>query len=652
MKKERKKMRENHRPVRIPEGIEIGRSEPPVARAGERGTWRFFFTLSRNIPEDRHLVLFLSGGRNNKGSWLKPEDDDSPLEEFMILERQGRDRLRLADQRRSYAHDFLAFEVPEGGLQAGETLVATLGKPAGAITQSLSLPDKFVLLMEWVPGQEAAPPNTIFGDVLSKIVGACVIDIVGGTLDHLRAYAPSSVKPGEEFSILIRPEDAYGNVSSGTPGEIVLKLGKRELHATISEVEGSACRVAEGIQLEEEGVHRISVSETATSLSTTTNPILCSRALTERLYWGYIHGHTEFSDGTGSIEHYFRYMRDECKLDFSAPGDHDHLWETSEEMWRLTCEAVARYNEPHRFTTFLGYEWAKWRKNGDGDRNVYYLEDHRPLYRSDNECYPTPSHLFEALEDETAIVIPHHTAGNGNHCDWKDHEPEKERLVEIYSFWGNSERSYRDGNLFPIRPVGATPSERIDAGEVPEGFVQRALALGWRVGFCGGGDDHIAHAGDEVRVGAQPWRYKSGLMALYADANTRDALWKAMYERRAYATTGARIIVRFSLSGFPMGKEVSLSESPSLRSSRRLAVCVHGTAPIKSIEIVRNNTDIHRVRPEEMDSSFEWEDSEALDEINLPPTKFTSVPFTFYYLRVTQYDGETAWTSPIWILSK
>ena len=265
------------------------------------------------------------------------------------------------------------------------------------------------------------------------------------------------------------------------------------------------------------------------------------------------------------------------------------------------------------------------------------------MFRSDDGHYPTPPDLFAALKDETALVIPHHPANVGNHCDWKDHDPTKERLVEIYSVWGSSERSAADGNPFSMtgRPEN----------EVHDGFVQRALAMGWRVGFTAGGDDHLGHPGDDSVHTDMRGRYKAGLLAVYSKDNTRDSIFEALYNRRCYGTTGPRIIADFQVNGSQMGSELSVREHASLAHSRTIAVSVHGTDRIARIEIVRNNEDVHVVQPNQLDASLEWTDTEPLSQINLPPAEHSSQPFTFYYVRITQADGEMAWLSPVWILA-
>lgn len=86
-------------------------------------------------------------------------------------------------------------------------------------------------------------------------------------------------------------------------------------------------------------------------------------------------------------------------------------------------------------------------------------------------------------------------------------------------------------------------------------------------------------------------------------------------------------------------------------AAREFGVRVHGTAGIRAVEIVRNNREVHGRPGDGLDAVFEWTDTEPLAEINLPPARFAARPFTFYYLRVTQDDGQMAWASPIWITS-
>jgi hypothetical protein len=457
--------------------------------------------------------------------------------------------------------------------------------------------------------------------------------VLGGELHHLSARAPSQCAPGEEIPILVRPEDKNNGLSFGGVTSISARRDGKELQHTVETIPGSTClRVR--LRIDVEGIHRLLLRDDESGLEASTNPIVCrSRKSDRNVYWGMIHGHTEMSDGAGSIEHYFRQMKEEAALHFGAPGDHDHTWETSDRMWRDICEAVARWNEPLGFVTFLGYEWAKWRKNGDGDRNVYFREDHRPIYRSDDGHFPTPPDLFRALREEQAIIIPHHTANAGNWCDWKDHDMKRERLVEIFQCRGSYESQ-----------DGPAP-EKSDKPPKPEGFVSRALEMGWRVGFTAGGDDHAGHAGTDFLAGP----YKSGLTAVFAEELTRRALWDALWNRRTVATTGPRILLHYMLNENELGTELNVASAPELRESRRLNIEFHGTAPVERVEVMRNNAPAHVFDEPGLDGALEWTDEKPLSEVALPPAKFCPTWFCFYYVRMVQTDGEVAWASPIWI---
>ena len=62
-----------------------------------------------------------------------------------------------------------------------------------------------------------------------------------------------------------------------------------------------------------------------------------------------------------------------------------------------------------------------------------------------------------------------------------------------------------------------------------------------------------------------------------------------------------------------------------------------GTRPFLNVEILRNGETIHRSSPGRVDVDLRFRD--------LEPSAGTS----YYYVRLTQEDGQTAWSSPIWV---
>lgn len=629
--------------------------DPPTAMAGVRDTWRVRLS-GLAVPEGGIVRLRLGGGRDNKSDWKRPQTEDPGANEYVTASCSGEAELEVAAPPFEAVADIVVDMTVRGApLRADDEITVVLGDTSGggdgSTPQTFSQPAKKFDVFVAEPTEGDDEPRFI------RAAGAPTIDVVGGPMDRLRVLVPPTVPAGREFEITIKAEDVFGNVASVYQGELSIETSDNDICTGPAQAmfagPGGGVITVKGFRAHSRGLVRIIVTDRTSDIRYLSNPLLITRYDQSQLYFGVIHGHTNCSDGIGSVEDYYACMRDDNRLDFGAVSDHDHDFETTEEHWREIQRVTAETNEPGRFVTLLGYEWAKWRRNGAGDRNVYYDTDYQPMYRSGDEHYPTPRDLFEALQGHRAIVIPHHPASTGNFCDYRDHDPEKERLVEIYSIWGSSELSARDGNPYPMRPTGLPRSGfadvPIDSGERPEGFVQRALAMGRRLGFVGGGDDHDGHPGDPVATGAEPFRYRDGLMGVWAPELTREAIFQAMYDRHTYATTGARIIVLFRVSGAFMGEELRLADQPELAQRRTIEAFVAGEAKLAQVEVIRNNEVVHYFRPEGSDTTLEWTDDELLEPLALTPCDDRE-RFVFYYLRVLQSDGEMAWASPVWVL--
>ena len=612
----------------------------------------FTLTLPREVTGQ--TLVFWSGGHR----WIKleiPMQNAQPAGEGYVSARViGGPQLKPVPRPPpAKMHELMrvAFEIPGGSIPAGTGLKIILGDSSlgspGARSPRFSASGVFLALTS-EPRPADLPPHDL------NWVGAFPVEIVGGPLDNIRVLAPSQVKKGERFSLTIRPQDRYGNISPQVPRRLLVKLDGKTREQPISPDRLNRVGAVElnGFEITGNGVARIAVEDPDTGLKARSNPILVEDPA-RRLFWGLIHEHTELSDGLGSVDRCYHNMRYGSRLDFGAVSDHDHRFETSDAMWEMAREAAIRHHKPGAFVTFLGYEWAKWRQNGDGDRNVYYPGNEGDMLRSETGEWDRPSKLFEALGDKDALIIPHHTAYAGNFCDWTQHDPGRERLVEIYSVWGSSEMDRVEGNPFPVRnPRSHDPLWLEISGkpppddEVPVGFVQNALKLGWKVGFTAGGDMHRSHPGDDATQGHPPYRYKPGLTAVWAKEKTRESIWASLKSRCCYATTGGRMTLWMSLNDYPMGSEVVANPG----KPRVVDFEAHGTDHIATVELVRNNGVLVREKVgEREDVSFSWKDSDAFRDVALPTSAWTKVPFIYYYVRLTQADGETGWTSPVWV---
>ena len=638
----------------MPDNVYSCIAEPPFATAGKRGTWSIKYVLPRTIAVDEKVRLQIMGGRNNRAAFVDVQSEKPAENGYLSAFLDEDTRLSLTQLKLPGQHlDRGTFAVETGRikLKKNSVLKFIIGDTrfggGGALAKDQTHFNKYIVLyisderFDNTVGWTEAWQNTVAEKPLEglywtesnhhQIFGYALMHLLGDEVDHLFAYAPSEVELNEEFRITVRPHDQYDNQAVSPMANLEVWLDDTKIDSPIEEIKNSTC-VQQKVKITTEGIHRLLVKDPLRNIWAHTNPIRVVKTKSKLVpYWGMIHAHSELSDGICTLDHYFKQLRDGVGLDFGAPGDHDHFAETSDKMWKHTCQKVKAYNQPGRFVTFLGYEFAKWRRKGEGDRNVYYYEDDRPLYRSDFGHYPWPNDLFKAVKNEKCIIIPHHTACLGSFCDWEDHDPEHERLVEIYQVRGSYESSEAEGNPLAKKDVN------------PIGFVSNALKKGWRVGFTAGGDDHSSN------VGADRQQQSSGNFCVYAEQLTRKGLWEGLWNRRVVATTGPRVLLDYTLNDYPMGSELDLKQAEDLRKNRILHIEYHGMAPVKSVDIIRNGKIIYSGNNLEMDFKLDYADTDSLETIALPPAKYCPDYFCYYYVRIIQNDMNMAWASPIWI---
>jgi hypothetical protein len=368
--------------------------------------------------------------------------------------------------------------------------------------------------------------------------------------------------------------------------------------------------------------HTITVVDTTHTLIAKSNPTINPRTWNLRfnLYWGDPHimnGAFWATPGLTPADHY-RYARDTVGLDFAMVTDicrEPSIFDTDVKMslreWEGAKNTAKEFYQPGSFVTFPAYEYNE-RRHG-GDRNVYYIDEQEAeLFCWDDPRYDTPEKLWQALKGKKVMTIPHHSVTLRIGQNWDHHDPQFQRLVEIYSEWGCSERG-------GCRRAFNIPSDYGNRS------VQAALARGYRLGFVAGSDTHSGEVGGPAKTG------------VWATKLDRESLWEALWERRCYATTGERIILGFWINGAFMGSEI---EGHPLE--RHLIIKALGTAPIRIIEVVRNNVTIYRHKGSNVLEEVEYVDRENCRQLPL-------FPHLYYYVRVIQSDSEMAWGSPIWL---
>jgi hypothetical protein len=375
------------------------------------------------------------------------------------------------------------------------------------------------------------------------------------------------------------------------------------------------------------------------------------------IYWGDLHGHSGLSPDAffSTPDQYYRYGRDVAKLDFAALTDHDAPWGLASvpKRWKISVDATRRYQDDGRYITFIAYEWTsgsglvclmhtlkrrdRWAFEKDpmhfGHRNVYYPGDVAPDHVcsvDSSECN-TPEKLWKHLERFGAISIPHHPLGGPVFpFDWNHFNDKYEPVVEIYSWHGNSEC---DGCSYEIYNPYKNGKHSV---RVP-------LEAGRHFGFIGSSDNHDGLAGNLthpprlIKFLQMFYRGKPtpgpGIAAVYAERLSRDAIFEALKAHRVYAVTGARIIldVRANNTTF-MGGRIKSSGKP-------VAVSIYsrGVAPLKLIEVIKNGKTVSDFKSSGKIFSRVYTDTKRERKED------------YIYIRVTQTDGQMAWSSPIWI---
>jgi hypothetical protein len=376
----------------------------------------------------------------------------------------------------------------------------------------------------------------------------------------------------------------------------------------------------------DQGFGRVRVRSADSSLHGASNPVRISPNTQEkRLFWGDLHGHTFCSDGLGTLDEYYSYAREISKLDITAATDHSQYM--SDDEWRETQDSAKRYYTPGEFVTFSAYEYSHNPPTAPyyGDKNFYFLDDDNEIYRANNVWRGYWSDFAEVLDKipiGRTMIIPH------AHASAMDagFDPRFMPVVEMRSMHGTFE--------MPQAPVhhDVLPACDIPLGRRSGRSLQELLDKGLKVGVIASGDGHEGHPGHPA-YGSMRKNF-GALMGVWAEDLTRESIWKALWERSCYATTGERIYLEFSINSARMGSEIEI-EAP--RVARVIRAVAAGVNQIETIEVIKDNRVFH--------SQTVYGDSV---EIEIADEEF-SRGTDFYYLRVKQIDGNMAWSSPIWV---
>ncbi|MEM7435412.1 MAG: DUF3604 domain-containing protein [Myxococcota bacterium] len=280
-----------------------------------------------------------------------------------------------------------------------------------------------------------------------------------------------------------------------------------------------------------------------------TNPAAI-KAEPSMLLWGDTHVHGAHSAGAHGVDPHEAYLwaqgvdvtdpRTNTKVKLETALDFLVVTQDAENMnqasWEHVVEAAEKAYEPCHFTSFIGWEWGTPR---DGDLDVHRIVIMKQDARQAEELQPWTSRVdgkpeslwawlgaVHARRETDFIVIPH--AG-----DVASHEigPIDEEEAITRAHWE------------PVASFGGSARSDSTSGSPRENFARSVLLRGLKVGQeVGVNPFKFGVVGAEGQDGAD--FAAPGLTAVYAEENTRQAIFAALERKEVYATTGPRMRIR------------------------------------------------------------------------------------------------------------
>lgn len=614
--------------------------EPAHAYAGEMNTWKFIYTTATSLPKGTKLKFDLqSKGRSI--DWETPTNDVKEGNNIIygVTESGKVVNAKLVEIPSSIVPQYeftLPQELPP---EHSFTIIVGSPKPEGAQARKLGTRAQTLSQRRRTFGLYVDPTGKGHYDEPEIFT----LDVRGDELATIRVMVPSFVSKNKRFDAVVRFEDQYGNLTSNAPEDTLIELSHENLRENLNWklfVPETGFIALPNMYFNEPGVYTIVLHDNASKQDFKAPPIRCFSEVESSLYWGLFHGESERFDSTESIESCLRHFRDEQIFGFYGVSPFENADETPNDVWKAISQNVSDFEEAERFTTFLGFQWTG-PAGQEGVRQVVFAKDGKQLPRKKEGKFTNLAKLHKSFSPKEIISIPSFTMGNGYHYNFKDFDPEYERVVEIYNAWGSSECTEKEGNT---RPIAAEGKKGIGANA--EGSIQKALQRNFRFGFVAGGLDDRGIYNDFYDT--DQIQYTPGLTAIISKEHTRQAIFEALYQRSCYATTGPRMILGLSIAGTGMGGETTTADRPGLRINRHISGYAVGTCKLIKVEIIRNGAVLHTIKPDDYHCDFVFDDMDPLNKVTINAND-KKPPFVYYYLRATQEDGNIAWSSPIWV---
>lgn len=328
------------------------------------------------------------------------------------------------------------------------------------------------------------------------------------------------------------------------------------------------------------------------------------------LYFGQLHAHTDISNGAGSVEEAFQYASQVDGLDFFAVTDHSDSFDNADmgtidangadisADWAAGKQAAASVTNGD-FVGLFGFEMTWPEDKQLGHISTFNTPGWQTRDQADFENVPTAlENYYRALASVPGSVsqFNHPDTVHGDFERFDHYSPQYDAVVSLLEVAGED-------------------------GVVDCEYYDLALDKGWHIAPTNNQNNHKGQWGDA----------SDARTVVLAKDLTEESLYAAMKDRRVYATQDSDLAVYYELNGTVMGSIIPKSESA--------AVTVFLSDPtdeaIGNVEVVTDGGAV-------LVSEYVETPSQVLE-------LSASCGHSYYYLRITQPDGDVAVTAPVWM---
>ena len=454
------------------------------------------------------------------------------------------------------------------------------------------------------------------------------------TVDILDEAVISNVKPaqGAQTGAEKRPEISAEISNAGVSPSVIMTVNGAEVNAAYADGKVTytpAADMADGKVTVTVTVKRADKKETSKTWSFTIGEATFQR------YFGQLHSHTQYSDGAGSLDSALAYVKalpDNANVDFVAFTDHSNYFdksgaanpegalydmtkatEYSQQTWKSYKDAVAAFNAENAgsMVAIAGFEMT-W-SGGPGHINTFNTPGivSRNNTTLNNKTKDAGLQAYYKLLSQTEGIdsisqFNHPGTTFGNFIDfgyWDAVVDTRMYMVEV----GNGEGQIGAGGYYPSY----------------EQYIM-ALDKGWHVAPTNNQDNHKGRWGNA----------NDARDVILTDDFTEDGIYEALRARRMYATEDKNLDLDYTVNGNMMGSIIDVPEKLNFEISFNDP---DRTDSIAKVELVVNSGKV----------AYTWDSAADLAKgsvsVELAPE------YTYYFVRVTEGDGDLAVTAPVWV---